>query len=183
MSPIMFIAFISMVLGYGVGRLLAQNKIRHLTELAFRDSITGLYNARKLQSYLSSDNYGNLKKYTSIAYIIIDLDNFSEINSNNGFGVGDQILRRFSDCILTVLEKGASVFRFKLGDEFVILIPGGEIQNINDCIKKLAQTCVPIEFSFGYAILTTDNCIFDDEIERAEEMLFVMKKEKKLIGN
>jgi diguanylate cyclase (GGDEF)-like protein len=173
---IFIISFTCLILGLLIGKYSAQKKINNLKNLAFRDGITGLFNARMLENYLSSTSF--TKKYPRIGFIIIDLDDFRKINMHYGFRKGDEILKKFSESILASLENNSLAFRYKHGDEFVIVIPNGNIESINHYISQLVKISASIKFSFGYSFLSNSKNVFEEEISTAESMLFQMKKTK-----
>ncbi|MBE5040153.1 GGDEF domain-containing protein [Ructibacterium gallinarum] len=83
------------------------------------DKLTGLYNRNGFEQYaeqfLTQDQ-------TAGALILFDLDNFKKINDFEGHPEGDQILKKFAQCLNACFRKSDCIGRLG-GDEFVVLIP------------------------------------------------------------
>ena len=108
----------------------AQDK---LFRMANYDVLTGLPNRQYLLTYLEDLADKTLKKQTSFAFLLIDLDNFKRVNDNAGHDAGDELLRHIATYLDNIHENSKS-FRPPAGmlnvsariggDEFVQVIPG-----------------------------------------------------------
>jgi len=89
--------------------------------LAQYDVLTQLPNRRFMQIHLTEaiKNCNSLQTVGSL--ILIDLDNFKQLNDTQGYEVGDVLLKLLSERIRTILPKDAKLGRFG-GDEFVVLL-------------------------------------------------------------
>jgi len=109
-----------------------------IQQMAFHDSLTGLPN-RKLFSDRLGITLANAKRNQKKAGIVmIDLDNFKDVNDTLGHDVGDILLKATAERLSTALRKGDTVARFG-GDEFVLILPDLEV--IEDAIQ-VAQKIV-----------------------------------------
>ena len=102
-----------------------------LGDLALRDSLTGLRNRRFLQEFMETEvertqrtwsvNYhGSALPSSSIALIMLDLDNFKNVNDTHGHEAGDEVLRQFSLILRDTVRKPDLVTRWG-GEEFVVV--------------------------------------------------------------
>ncbi len=102
-----------------------------LGDLALRDSLTGLRNRRFLLEFMEtevertlrtwSQNYaGSSLPSSSIALIMLDLDNFKNVNDTHGHDAGDEVLRQFSLILRDTVRKPDLVTRWG-GEEFVVV--------------------------------------------------------------
>lgn len=80
-----------------------------------KDGLTDLYNYRYLMEKMEEE--------TNFALIMIDIDNFKEINDNFGHLTGNDVLVEISRIIKESIRKYDTASRFG-GEEFVILLPG-----------------------------------------------------------
>lgn len=87
-------------------------KQRHL-KLLYIDSLTSVYNRRYYDEYFQGAD-------DIQAMVVIDVDNFKHINDNYGHGVGDIVLQRIAQSVLSCVRKTDAVIRYG-GDEFVII--------------------------------------------------------------
>lgn len=99
---------------------------------AFVDEVTGLPNARALNRALPA-----AEEDKNVAVVFIDVNNFGEINKKISDKAGDDMLRYTAQHLKEVAERvlGTSerVFR-KGGDEFVILAPEGQAEELRQTI-------------------------------------------------
>jgi diguanylate cyclase (GGDEF)-like protein len=99
--------------------LQAQNRL--LETLAVTDSLTGLYNRKKLADILA-DQYARFRRnHRPFAVLMLDLDNFKSINDNYGRAVGDQVLMEFAVILKQSVRMVDFVARYG-GEEFVVVL-------------------------------------------------------------
>jgi diguanylate cyclase (GGDEF)-like protein len=95
---------------------------RELAYLADHDPLTGLLNRHalttRLRAQLASASRGG-------ALLLIDLDNFADLNDLRGHAAGDQVMRGLAELLANRLESGAALGRLS-GDEFAIILPSGD---------------------------------------------------------
>ena len=93
-----------------------------LRDMAARDSLTGLFNRRHFNDFLSQlysevDRYGG-----TLTCMMLDLDNFKQVNDSLGHKAGDELLRITANVIERSIRDADIAVRYG-GDEFVILMP------------------------------------------------------------
>jgi diguanylate cyclase (GGDEF)-like protein len=99
-----------------------------LKRLAYRDTVTGLYNRNGLDRFWKKYNgKGNL------AVMSLDLDYFKEVNDTYGHHTGDMLLRAVGKDLRRVTNKHQQAYRVG-GDEFLIILKNCE----QDTIEILA---------------------------------------------
>ena len=87
--------------------------------MAERDPLTELYNRRKMVEVLR-DVFHSAEKG---AMMLLDIDNFKDINDSQGHIFGDRVLRQVAEVLLASTRDHWMVFRLG-GDEFVLLYRG-----------------------------------------------------------
>jgi diguanylate cyclase (GGDEF)-like protein len=89
------------------------------------DTLTGLYNRRKLEATLNalcSGTVADRPDQNTRSYLrILDLDHFKRINDNFGHLIGDEVLLTFADILRRTLRTGDMIFRYG-GEEFMVLL-------------------------------------------------------------
>ena len=101
---------------YGVSRF--ESTIQKLEERMFKDPLTGLLNRRFFNAYL-------LKRLKTdpppTSFILIDLDNFKQINDTYGHDFGDKVLRHVARILKRSIRKEDIAVRWG-GEEFGIFV-------------------------------------------------------------
>ena len=87
-------------------------------ELASIDPLTGILNRRSGGPAIDSLLGEADRKQRDVAVVMVDLDNFKQINDLNGHGMGDKVLRETARRIADLLPDGGVLARIG-GDEFV----------------------------------------------------------------
>ena len=103
---------------------------------ALTDSLTGLFNRRAMDNMIEKLLSATLE--TNIGFLLIDIDNFKEINDKFGHQAGDAFLVRFGQEISTNLRIGDSLYRYA-GDEFVVLVQNCDKRNAMHTAERLRQ--------------------------------------------
>jgi len=93
-----------------------------LRQQANRDPLTGLYNRRMLDQYLSTIVQRAQAAEADLSLLMLDLDNFKALNDTLGHAAGDELLRTVGQLIRSSVREQDLAFRYG-GDEFVIVIP------------------------------------------------------------
>ncbi len=84
------------------------------------DQLTGLPNNRALDRDMSVSISEAKRNNTNLSVILIDIDNFGEINTKKGQLVADKVLVRFAEFLSSDKRITDTVYR-QHGDEFVII--------------------------------------------------------------
>lgn len=80
------------------------------------DRVTKIYDARAIRHQIV------LNRNNAVSLIMIDIDNFAEINQRDGFNQGDKLLTNVAQMLTCQLRAQDLVCRFA-GDRFIILLP------------------------------------------------------------
>jgi diguanylate cyclase (GGDEF)-like protein len=97
----------------------------NLLRRAGLDALTGLPNRAHLLERLGRA----LAARSPVGLIFLDLDGFKRVNDTYGHAVGDCVLAQVGSRLLATAGPGAFVARYG-GDEFGILVDGGEAETI-----------------------------------------------------
>ncbi len=118
---------------------------RDIRRMAYTDALTGLSNRlafRELLDQRVAEGNGSARQ---LALLFADIDDFKRVNDTIGHDAGDEVLMQFSSRIREVIDLyrggGAELARFG-GDEFVILLKGGDGEDIRERAERLADALV-----------------------------------------
>ncbi len=150
---------------------------------ATHDAVTGLRNRAAFQAELDSalDAAG---PHSPLALLLIDLDNFKQINDSHGHHAGDLVLRTFGDRIGAALPPGGVLAQFG-GDEFALILPGlgleaasalaDELQSIFRRPFALDGGSVDLRASLGIAMFPDHGAKAEDLVKCADIALYAAK--------
>ena len=94
----------------------------YLREMAVKDHLTNLYNHNFFYSRLEEEFERAVRYETPLSLIMMDIDNFKQINDTYGHRVGDVVLREISATIRKGVRKTDIVARYG-GEEFAVILP------------------------------------------------------------
>lgn len=108
----------------------------HLTELAHRDSLTGLANRRYLE--LKLDSLAKDSSTRLCALLFLDLDRFKAINDVHGHVIGDRVLSSMATRLRSVVRTSDLLIRVG-GDEFAVLLENTNESGARAVASKIIQ--------------------------------------------
>ena len=98
-----------------------------LSELSFRDSLTGLYNRRHFDEVFDTEWRRSLRTERPLALLMIDVDCFKALNDNYGHQRGDECLREIARVLEEQPRRGHDIVARFGGEEFAVLLPGADV--------------------------------------------------------
>ena len=147
-----------------------EDEQRALRDLADRDALTGVGNYRLLSSRLAYELSRHRRHGRRFAVILLDLDDFKEVNETYGHLAGDKVLQDVGAELACAVRDQDTVAR-QGGDEFSVLAPEAgpkeaEIlaARLCDAVGDVAGVRAPLTASSGWAI-------YPDDGERPEALL------------
>jgi diguanylate cyclase (GGDEF)-like protein/PAS domain S-box-containing protein len=168
--------------GYrGVGADITERKNREdeNQRLAFYDTLTGLPNRRLLLDRLSQAMVTSGRSQRHGALLFLDLDNFKDLNDTMGHDVGDQLLERVANRLVTCIRQGDTVARFG-GDEFVVMLEdlNTDVASAIDQVKTVSQKIMAtlnlpfeLEGKTHYSTPSIGIAVFCGQVDGVDELL------------
>lgn len=148
------------------------------------DFLTGLYNKGVATEKIAKWMKENSTKEAHL--IMVDLDDFKEINDVKGHAFGDEILRQTAQVIEKCFDKNSICSRFG-GDEFIIFVmeePTRMVEcRVDKLIQKMAEEITdmepPVHCSAGIAARASKKDDFEELFNRADNAMYNAKKSGK----
>lgn len=110
----------------------SQNTIDELTDQLKLDSLTGIPNRRSMDHVLNK----LITEKVPHAIILIDLDDFKNVNDTYGHTVGDEVLKAFASKMKESVHQQGSCFRYG-GEEFMVILPNTAIEDAVNLAEDL----------------------------------------------
>lgn len=159
-----------------------EEKLHHLS---ITDELTGAYNRRYMKERIEEEIRRGETTEIRFTIIMLDIDNFKNVNDNHGHGAGDSVLELFTQGIKKEIRKADILARWG-GEEFMVLLYNTSIQNTANLAELMRIRLSQIEIlnvgsvtaSFGIAQYHVGDTI-DTLVKRADEMMYQAKKEGK----
>jgi predicted signal transduction protein with EAL and GGDEF domain len=95
---------------------------QQLETLANTDSLTGLYNRRRMQKMLEQQKSMPLRNSSDFTLIFVDIHHFKNFNDTYGHSCGDYVLSEVAFFMRNHLRQGDVLSRWG-GEEFLIMLP------------------------------------------------------------
>ncbi|MGI8942751.1 MAG: putative bifunctional diguanylate cyclase/phosphodiesterase [Qipengyuania sp.] len=165
-------------------------------KLADIDALTGCYNRRSIAPALAALIESAGSQGLLVATVLIDLDNFKQVNDLNGHNIGDEVLKITADRLGDVLPADSLLARLG-GDEFACAIPYCErkSQEIDHLVSLLIEKValpiaaggVEVEITMSVGIVSSDwlhaeasrTDISTEMIHKADIAMYHAKKQGK----
>lgn len=108
-----------------------------ITELAYRDQLTGLPNRTLFHDRLEQAAKVANRAGQNFALLIINLDRFKDVNVILGHHIGDLLLQEIARRLATVLTRDSDTLARLGGDEFSVLLPTCDTQCAMVVVRKI----------------------------------------------
>lgn len=99
-----------------------RESVQNTMEMAVKDSLTGLYNRRYLETHLANHVKIAQEKGTPLSVLVFDIDHFKKVNDAYGHGGGDVVLKEFASRMSDNVRRIDLPCRMG-GEEFVVIMP------------------------------------------------------------
>jgi len=150
-----------------------------LENLAYKDSLTKLYN----RGYIYNQFEYYVKNELPFTTVLIDIDDFKQINDQHGHLAGDQVLQEFAHLLHLHFSAHGIVARYG-GDEFILLLNSDIMLtslHLNDFygqFKTLDTTLrYQVTLSAGYGAFLDED--LDSHLRLVDKALYTAKAEGK----
>ncbi len=156
-------------------------------QLATTDSLTDLWNRRKIFEIFEEELDRGTREHIHIGAIMIDIDNFKQINDNFGHTTGDRVLTEVAFRLKHSLRLYDKIGRYG-GDEMLIVLPNCDQNNMAVIAERLRQVIctkkiktnagdLNITISLGGASTQNFNEIsLDKLLESSDKALYLAKR-------
>lgn len=179
---------LDLLLGYAsqaIGRIRLQERLRNQ---AMRDPLTDVYNRRYFNQVIEQELMRSKRYDHPIGFLMMDVDQFKEINDTYGHQTGDKVLRAMAELLVEQVRETDLVVRYG-GDEFllVLLETDGETESLKSRIEAAVNernrtnhlTPFPVTLSIGSAHWLPDGGRpIGEVLAEADERMYAEKQKR-----
>ncbi len=159
----------------------AERSRNQLIELAHHDALTGTLNRSGLAQYVP------LLAGQPVSLLIIDIDNFKQLNDQHGHAAGDEVLRLFSKVSKGIMRPCDLLAR-QGGDEFLAVLRNVDREEAVEIANRIRLSFVAAvmqmpdlatfpTLSIGVSTRTEEGGDFERLVQKADEALYRSKRE------
>lgn len=158
---------------------------QHALAMSREDALTGLGNRQAMEQAISRELELAQRHDDSVAVILIDVDEFKQINDTYGHQAGDRVLIGVADILRSCARGSDLLFRYA-GDEFVVAMSRTTRAGAMAVASRIRQAAerveiefddlkVPVRLSLGVAVARPGEAI-DTVFRRADRALYDAKR-------
>ena len=157
-------------------------------EMAITDQLTGLHNRRYMGRHLDNLVASAKKSGRPLAFVIMDIDFFKQVNDTHGHDIGDEVLKEFAGRI-AANTRGIDLACRYGGEEFVVVMPDTDVAfacSVSERLRKSIETTpitisrdpgkLNITISIGIAGSEGNDDTADALLHRADQALYRAKR-------
>jgi diguanylate cyclase (GGDEF)-like protein len=149
---------------------------------AVTDPLTGILNRRGFEERLDRELAVAQDRRRPLSLLVIDLDDFKEINDRAGHEFGDTLLQEVADVLSRSIPDGAEAARLG-GDEFVVMLPGAGsdsaealgVQVRTRLAEGLTEAGFPLRISAGVSTYPYDGATPTALLRAGDQALYAAK--------
>ena len=161
-------------------------------EDSLTDPLTGLPNTRFMFMHLTRELARAERLKSEVSLLVMDLDNFKEINDNHGHHVGDRALREVAGVLRAAIRPYDICVRYA-GDEFIVVLSGCgadeaerkrvELQTAIDEVVFEARPGKRLQLgiSIGAAVFPHDGNTYETLLATADSRMYRDKTKRKRV--
>lgn len=157
---------------------------RTLRSMAITDPLTRLYNRRHMAELADRDIRETGAEGSALAFMLMDVDYFKQINDRYGHEHGDQVLSEISRLLKLALREQDYVGRWG-GEEFLAVLPNADSRRAMQVAERVRQTVAqhdwqqygldaPVTLSIGISQHQAGE-VLGDSVSRADAALYMGK--------
>jgi diguanylate cyclase (GGDEF)-like protein len=174
------------LISIGMILVMLEEQVSNNEWLALHDELTGLPNRRLFAARLTAAIEYSDRRKTSLALVVLDVNDFKKINDTQGHVAGDQVLREIATTLRKSIRASDTVARLG-GDEFIIVATDmaneGSVERFTDSLQSaierpmtINEQAMVVSASFGHAIYPRDAKDATKLLRLADQRMYQLKR-------
>jgi diguanylate cyclase (GGDEF)-like protein len=146
-----------------------------LARVSRADPLTGCLNRRGFEERLSAELSHATRTARPLALLLLDLDDFKQVNDTHGHSVGDDVLCWTVETVRSVVRPSDAIGRLG-GDEFALILPeAGQADALATAARVREALYERAPASMGIAAFPADGANVEELVRRADAALYAQK--------
>ena len=164
-------------------KIIEEDKSEYISEFSTVDELTGLYMRNVFDVTLSKNVNEFVRTKMPLSLLMIDIDDFKQVNDQYGHQKGDEVLSEIGMCINEIVREMDLAARYG-GEEMAIIMPNANKdqafrvgERIRKTIQQLKFDSLSVTVSIGTSEMERDtSCTAEDLIKKADLALYEAKE-------
>jgi diguanylate cyclase (GGDEF)-like protein len=166
------------ILAEGLVRLIENNAL--LEKMVSIDRLTQVHNRNYYEMQVPLEIERANRNKMTLAFLIIDIDDFKKVNDVYGHAVGDHVLRLVAQTVRKSLRKIDLLFRYG-GEEFIVLLPGTGAESAQRTAERIrgivARAEHPLDDEKKVKVtISIGGCIYPQDAQNESHLLRMADK-------
>ncbi|SNT15356.1 PAS domain S-box-containing protein/diguanylate cyclase (GGDEF) domain-containing protein [Granulicella rosea] len=153
-----------------------------LRDLAVTDALTGLSNRRAFEERFAIEFSQSARRHRPLTLVVMDIDNFKQVNDSYGHGAGDAVLRKVAQVLRETTRLPDMAARYG-GEEFIVILPDTDVPQAMLWADRLHAALARADWPYRSITMSMGVAGLDEEIRemgqlvaRADEALYESKR-------
>jgi len=116
-----------------------------LSELSYRDGLTGLYNRRHFDAAFDTEFRRAARGGVSLGLLMVDVDHFKAFNDTYGHQCGDDCLREIAQALEHGPRRAHDCVARYGGEEFAVVLPGAHTADAVKIAEKIREAVLALK--------------------------------------
>jgi len=162
------------------------NLYAKMERLAMIDGLTDIFNRRHFFVLAEIEFDRAVRYHRPLAVIMLDIDNFKQVNDTYGHQVGDQVLQRVAKTCKQLIRKVDFIGRYG-GEEFTVLLPETKGEHAFNAAERLRKAIaatgvvtpqgrVTVTVSVGVSTMENEGTSLESLLASADRALYTAKQ-------
>jgi diguanylate cyclase (GGDEF)-like protein len=159
----------------------AEARIAVLSNIALKDTLTGLFNRRGGEEALTREVARLQRTRARSSVLLLDIDHFKRINDTHGHASGDRVIVEVAHT-LQRLQRASDISARWGGEEFLIMLPDNSVDGARAFGERIRATVEAIDFGeLGHVTISAGAAEFradekpSETIANADHALYAAK--------
>lgn len=150
--------------------IIEEKKSDYIVEASVRDDLTTLYLREPFEEFLKKE-FDNAKRNSKkLSLMMIDIDDFKNINDTFGHQTGDDVLKELGKTININIRKMDFAARYG-GEEFVVVLPNTQTDKAKEVSDRIKTEIAKLNFSKFQITVSIGLCTYSSSYENEQDMI------------
>lgn len=152
--------------------IIEERKSDFIIETSVKDDLTTLYLREPFEEFLKKE-FDNAKRNSKkLSLMMIDIDDFKNINDTFGHQTGDEVLKELGKTININIRKMDLAARYG-GEEFIVVLPNTDISRAKEVSNRIKTQIADLNFNRFHITVSIGLCTFSSSYESEQDMIAI----------